>query len=63
MSATDPRPDPEQRYTLEEAKRILDIRECTRKGHVLEVLLTNGGIPTTVVCTRCPGRWGVTQSS
>lgn len=50
-----------QRYTLEEAKRLLDRQECAQFGHDFNVIViaTSCGAPVHISCNRCYEAWGV----
>lgn len=44
----------ERRYTLEEARKILDAQNCARDGHDLREIRRGDGTTVSVVCERCP---------
>jgi hypothetical protein len=44
----------EPRYTLAEARRILDEQDCVRNGHDLEQVRWGAGPVVRVTCTCCP---------
>lgn len=50
------KPD-EPRYTLAEAKKILDRRECMFFGHNLREIKQFGGEVVIIYCDRCGDRW------
>ncbi len=47
----------EPTYTLDQAKRELDRRECTQHGHDFDVIVTGGGDVARVICARCGASW------
>lgn len=57
--ASEPPPPPpsgagEPRYTLAEARRLLDEQDCARDGHDLEQVRWGAGPVVRVECGRCP---------
>jgi hypothetical protein len=44
----------EPRYTLAEARRLLDEQDCVRHGHDLEQVRWGAGPVVRVICSRCP---------
>lgn len=51
-------PETVPRYTLEEARRVMAARDCSTKGHDLEVVLASGGEPARLYCRRGCGTPG-----
>jgi hypothetical protein len=50
----------EQRYTLAEAERELERRECQLHGHRFDVIVVFGSAdPVKVACLRCGKLWKV----
>lgn len=53
----------ERRYTLDEAERLLSLRECHANGHRTQVVLDAVSRPTRLLCTRCDEHWRIIPSS
>lgn len=52
----------EQRFTLDEARKVIARQACAMQGHDFEVLTELGGGPRTVFCRRCGLSWPVATS-
>jgi hypothetical protein len=54
----------DQKYTLDEARRELAIRECGMQGHDYDVLVVLGSNePQCVLCRRCGESWSIDHNS
>ncbi len=51
----------EKRYTLEQARRLLNRQVCAQHGHDLEHILKGDGDLSAVYCSRCGASWNTTR--
>lgn len=49
----------EPRYTLGEARRELDRRQCNLQGHDFQIVVTGANHPSAISCNRCGRTWPV----
>lgn len=49
----------EKKYTLAEAKQMLERQECAVQGHDLSFLMDGGCDLTGAYCARCGDRWSM----
>lgn len=51
-----------ERYTLEEAQKIINERNCKLLGHEYEIVISDYE-PVRMICTRCERAWEVSRGS
>lgn len=53
----------EDRYTLEEARRIIAQQTCAMRNHQYEIIESIGAGPSSLICGRCGKSWDVVAST